>query len=255
MFLGTVLAGSSVAMSMYSLLKVLNVRISAWFIGIIAGYGVMMFASSYVEEEHHFWYWTCSCWQVYLALARLVGGCSSYLFQLTSENRQRKTNILNFPRSLLTTLLPLLCLRLLRRWNQSGQKYAGAPDIVAAFRSSTSLTVLLWILVFSTYAHLYTRLSRMFRQAQLPALLGYLWAAAICAVSFAFKIAFTWNDEPELVQSVAQVFPKAARDVLLRVEELDLVGTARLAFMTIGVAFVYLAMMHSSNAGSGMFVT
>jgi len=79
MFLGTVLAGSSVAMSVYSLQKVLNVRISFWFIVIIAGYGVMMFASSYVEEEHHFWYWTCSSWLVYLALARLVDSYASYL--------------------------------------------------------------------------------------------------------------------------------------------------------------------------------
>jgi len=183
-----------------------------------------------------------------------VSGAMVRLFLLAdSENRQKKTNVLHSPRSLLLTLLPLLCLRLLRRWNQSGQKYAGAPDIVAAFRSSTSLSLLLWIIVLSTYAHLFTRLAKMFRQAQLPALVGHLWAAAICAVSVAFKIAFTCNDEPELAQSVAQLLPEAARDVLLGVGELDLVGTARLAFMTIGVAFVYLVMMHLSNAGTCKF--
>lgn len=25
-------------------------------------YGVMMFASSYVEEEQHFWYWSTTAW-------------------------------------------------------------------------------------------------------------------------------------------------------------------------------------------------
>jgi ethanolaminephosphotransferase len=25
-------------------------------------YCIMMFASSYVEEEHHFWYWMASAW-------------------------------------------------------------------------------------------------------------------------------------------------------------------------------------------------
>lgn len=31
-------------------------------------YGIMMFASSYVEEEQHFWYWTTSAWLFYLTV-------------------------------------------------------------------------------------------------------------------------------------------------------------------------------------------
>ena len=31
-------------------------------------YGTMMFASSYVEEEHHFWYWASSGWLALLLL-------------------------------------------------------------------------------------------------------------------------------------------------------------------------------------------
>ena len=33
-------------------------------------YGIMMFASSYVEEEQHFWYWSASAWLLYLVLTR-----------------------------------------------------------------------------------------------------------------------------------------------------------------------------------------
>ncbi len=34
-------------------------------------YGIMMFASSYVEEEHHFWYWMTSAWLVVLAMKQI----------------------------------------------------------------------------------------------------------------------------------------------------------------------------------------
>ena len=33
-------------------------------------YDIMMFASSYVEEEHHFWYWTTSAWLLSLGFKR-----------------------------------------------------------------------------------------------------------------------------------------------------------------------------------------
>lgn len=36
---------------------------------ITATYGILMFASSFVEEEHHFWYWITGGWFVFL-LAR-----------------------------------------------------------------------------------------------------------------------------------------------------------------------------------------
>lgn len=30
-------------------------------------YGIMMFASSYVEEEHHFWYWSMTAWLAFIS--------------------------------------------------------------------------------------------------------------------------------------------------------------------------------------------
>jgi ethanolamine phosphate transferase 2 subunit G len=35
---------------------------------ISVAYGAMMFASSYVEEEQHFWYWATTAWFGYLGL-------------------------------------------------------------------------------------------------------------------------------------------------------------------------------------------
>lgn len=39
-----------------------------WTSLIAALYGIMMFTSSYVEEEHHFWYWASSGWLLWLSL-------------------------------------------------------------------------------------------------------------------------------------------------------------------------------------------
>ena len=38
------------------------------FIFVTALYGIMMFASSYVEEEQHFWYWITPAWIILLAI-------------------------------------------------------------------------------------------------------------------------------------------------------------------------------------------
>ena len=39
-----------------------------WTLSVIMLYGAMMFASSYVEEEQHFWYWASSGWLAWLFL-------------------------------------------------------------------------------------------------------------------------------------------------------------------------------------------
>ena len=42
------------------------------FLAITVSYGVMMFASSFVEEEQHFWYWSASGWLAYLYFIEYV---------------------------------------------------------------------------------------------------------------------------------------------------------------------------------------
>ena len=43
------------------------------FAFVTVAYGVMMFASSYVEEEQHFWYWTTTAWLALLGLKSFNG--------------------------------------------------------------------------------------------------------------------------------------------------------------------------------------
>ena len=44
--------------------------IGLWTLLVSVAYGFMMFASSYVEEEQHFWYWVSSSWLGWLFLKR-----------------------------------------------------------------------------------------------------------------------------------------------------------------------------------------
>ncbi len=41
-----------------------------WLGSVVMMYGVMMFASSYVEEEQHFWYWVTSGWLGWLSVKK-----------------------------------------------------------------------------------------------------------------------------------------------------------------------------------------
>ena len=43
---------------------------AVWFVLVTFGYGVAMFASSYVEEEQQFWYWVGSAWLGWLVIKR-----------------------------------------------------------------------------------------------------------------------------------------------------------------------------------------
>ena len=40
---------------------------------VAIAYGIMMFASSYVEEEQHFWYWTTTAWLGYTMIRDFNG--------------------------------------------------------------------------------------------------------------------------------------------------------------------------------------
>jgi ethanolaminephosphotransferase len=69
---GQIIAGLGLAMAVYSVTPVLfsNFRKIIPFLVITLAYGIMMFASSYVEEEQHFWYWASSAWLAAISAER-----------------------------------------------------------------------------------------------------------------------------------------------------------------------------------------
>ncbi|KAH7321472.1 GPI ethanolamine phosphate transferase-like protein 2 [Rhexocercosporidium sp. MPI-PUGE-AT-0058] len=184
-------------------------------------YGIMMFASSYVEEEQHFWYWATSAWLV--------------LLWVKCTRKQSRNNILLAASSVLV----LIVARLARRWNQTGQKWAGEPDIARTFFSEHRLT--LWTLVGFTYLwNLQSLAARAFHRFPQTAAAGV--STALVTAALTFKLAFTNEDSPELMAGIAKYMADSEAGA-----GASLIGRARLAFAAIAIALLYTIGSGSGN--------
>lgn len=184
---------------------------------ILILYSILMFASSYVEEEHNFWYWATSAWFFYLFI---------------SSSRKEW-----YPKFIFHPAIMLLVIhRVVRRWNQTGQKFAGADDIVHSQLLSGPNSIVLWSLVGATYMDITIRLSRHVarsiatfegaregQESDGNRLMGTLAVLPLGATAFVFKLAFTAKDAPELTQGITV-------GLLEWVDGLGLVGAARMVF-------------------------
>ncbi|KAI8960199.1 alkaline phosphatase-like protein [Daldinia sp. FL1419] len=173
------------------------------FLLITILYGIMMFASSYVEEEQHFWYWATSAWLLYLAI---------------------KPNPRTTYKSFAIGLIALGAMRLTRGWNQTGQKFAGEPDIVTSFVASNPQ--LLWSLALTTYAMVSLEL---FNELQgIPTAITASIVVGLATSAISFKLAFTNEDAPELIIG----FAKTLVDLF---DGPTLVNRARAIFLGLGL--------------------
>ncbi|KAK8849181.1 alkaline phosphatase-like protein [Apiospora arundinis] len=177
------------------------------FAAITILYGIMMFASSYVEEEHHFWYWSASAWLFYVTLSRAT--------------RQKRTPAI-------TAVAALVVMRLIRGWNQTGQKFAGEPDIVKIFM--TSNPQLLWCLSILTY--LITAVKLRNRLDGLPRAISVPLVTVLITTALSFKVAFCNEDSPELIVGFMKT-------VLSYLGEASLVGRAQAVFAMLALGSVY----------------
>lgn len=219
--------GMTIMLAMISLCAVPLVPILArqrsgriTYILVTLSYGLMMFASSYVEEEQHFWYWLSS----------------GFCILLFIDSRRCGFNGSKF-------LLLLSLLRLARRWNQTGQKHAGAPDIAKHFFPAH--TTLLWCLIIITYTELFISLSKhSFRQTGRRAAWGLSFTAITSAA--AFKLSYAAHDAIEMV-------PQWLTPFVGMLEEIPLVNQARAVFGLLfcaGVCSCLLETCENNSAGS-----
>ncbi len=119
----------------------------------------------------------------------------------------------------------LILLRIVRVWNQTGQKRAGEPDIARTVLPAHNM--LLWLLILLTYIDVIQRLSRRV----LPWASRHFATAASLALGIAalgFKVAFTKADAPELLEGLGYL-------ILRPMEEASLVAQARAVFTSIAI--------------------
>ena len=70
--IGIAIAAMASVFTLWNISSILLAQkdVGIWTLTVTVLYGGMMFASSYVEEEHNFWYWATSGWLGWLFLRR-----------------------------------------------------------------------------------------------------------------------------------------------------------------------------------------
>ncbi|KAK7190124.1 gpi ethanolamine phosphate transferase 2 [Paraphaeosphaeria sporulosa] len=228
---GTALAFVSVVLTLFTLpaLRPFTPSGIAYALTLIL-YSVLMFASSYVEEEHNFWYWAVSGWFFYLFIAE--------------SRKEWQSKFIFHP-----AIMLLITHRIIRRWNQTGQKYAGADDIVHSGIFHGRSSFILWALVGATYMDITIRVSRHIARSivvfdknsnsedpqavDANRFLGVVAVLPLGATAFIFKLAFTARDAPELTYGINQ-------GLIQWVEDLSLVDVARMVFAGTALSVVWI---------------
>lgn len=167
------------------------------------------------------------------------------IWGLLTIARQSKPSV----KSAVANFSLLLTSRIIRVWNQTGQKHAGERDIASAYLPPYRL--LLWSLVFVTYLNVVRRLSKSSLRWAPPSL-AMSGAVILGTAAFAFKMAFTAADAPELIAP----FMQPAVDVM---GGTPLVIQARAVFLGIGSIWLFSNLPSLSQASrsdrsfNGMF--
>lgn len=119
-------------------------------------------------------------------------------------------------------------MRLIRAWNQTGQKFAGEPDIVTIFLAPNPS--LLWCLVIATYGMVSWQLFHSL--GNIPTAISGSVVAGLVISAVSFKLAFTNEDAPELVVGFVETLVNVFNGP-------SLVNRARAVFLGIGITALY----------------
>lgn len=144
----------------------------------------------------------------------------SVLTLFRSKMSSRKSKVLS-------TFLVLAATRVVRGWNQTGQKFAGEPDIVKSYIMPNPR--LLWALVCGTYFWIHRDLVHGF--SGLSSSVSFVIATGLVLAAFAFKLSYTAEDAPELVFGFTS-------NVLEHLPGASLVARAQAIFIGLALATV-----------------
>ncbi|KAL8760164.1 MAG: hypothetical protein Q9184_003407 [Pyrenodesmia sp. 2 TL-2023] len=170
-------------------------KVGLWFMLMTLAYGAMMFASSYVEEEHQFWYLLASAWLWCLGMKQY--GDATYT--VVRDKGSRLSRSRNSLWSIMSAVVPLTIMRITRAWNQTGQKHAGELDIARGWLQAHSF--FLWSFVCIAYAVVATNMPPE-GLALIARWVSSTFAALLCLAAMMFKVAFTMADAPELLRGL-----------------------------------------------------
>ncbi|ODQ64768.1 alkaline phosphatase-like protein [Nadsonia fulvescens var. elongata DSM 6958] len=183
-----------------------------FFFGFVILYAVSMFGSSLVEEEHHFWYWAATGW---ISMLYIIG------------SRVRFRDGINW-------FFCLVLVRIIREWNQTGQKCSGDPDITK-YLSLTSSSTLLWLLIIMTYCSLFDKIWRN-SFSRLPGIFSFGLSFITVISSFFFKAVMAY----ESGEPVPKWMLNAIEANSVGTDANDkLVSLARFFFSSIGAGILY----------------
>ncbi|KLJ08907.1 hypothetical protein EMPG_15670 [Blastomyces silverae] len=224
LYIGIFLATLAVVLSSIASLGVMTgARTFGLFISI--GYGIMMFGSSYVEEEQQFWYWILSGWTFYLYARPYVQSRGKGSDGDGGKASSKSVRIWG-------CLIFAVSSRIMRRWNQTGQKFAAEPDIARTFFPNHAN--MLWILILLTYTDICQRMVRRTTSAG-AASFSRLFFPILASFAFLFKLTFTSADSPELLQE-ALIF----NQLIESVAGVSVIAQARIVFTGIAIALAYV---------------
>ncbi|RDW59278.1 mannose-ethanolamine phosphotransferase LAS21 [Aspergillus mulundensis] len=224
LLLGTCITGLAVLFSFPDTYKALSGhRHSGLFlVACMLLYGAMMFASSYVEEEQQFWYWISTGWVFYLHVRSFESQQKA-----PPQAANQSTHSAAYLSHTMGVFILAISHRILRRWNQTGQKFTAEPDLARIYFPSHQGS--LWFLVGLTYADVCLNLINDLT----PSFIWPLLCLAVTATCFTFKLVFAASESPELLDETA------VRSVAALLNGIPLVLYARVAMG--GIVLLLLA--------------
>uniref|UniRef100_A0A060T0D6 GPI ethanolamine phosphate transferase 2 n=1 Tax=Blastobotrys adeninivorans TaxID=409370 RepID=A0A060T0D6_BLAAD len=202
------IGASGVSLSAFLAIKSPSTTLKRVLVIVSTLYGASMFGSSLVEEEHHFWFWGATGWVAW-----------SFII----ESRKKFKNGTNW-------VICLIIIRIIRGWNQTGQKYAGAPDI-AKYLEMEDHANLLWSMIGLYYGSLLERLWKGPFGA-LPSMGGFVVSFTTVIASLVFKLNMAFHSG-EPLPALAQHF------ITDHADDTQLASLARFSFLTIFLGVLY----------------